>query len=239
METVLTSTPAKSLFIRYGDLLFKRRNLIFPIFMVVLFLSFRPGASPAGLAMAGLAMTATGQALRFAIIGFAYIKRGGLNKKVYAEALVTTGFFGACRNPLYIGNMLILEGLLIMHGNPAVLLIGSAFFLLTYQAIIATEEQYLRTKFPEAYSDYCRNVPRWWIRIARLPGLLDGMRFNWRKAVYKDYSTVGSWGTQVILLLAYRQYRFTGAVSPGWLYEVLLLWIVVLAIRVVKKTFPL
>ena len=62
----------------------------------------------------------SGLAVRGVVIGLAYIKRGGLNKKVYAANLVTEGMFSVCRNPLYVGNMLIYTGEFLMFGNPLV-----------------------------------------------------------------------------------------------------------------------
>ncbi|MET0155249.1 MAG: isoprenylcysteine carboxylmethyltransferase family protein [Rickettsiales bacterium] len=225
-------------FIAYGDLLFKRRNRIFPVFLICLFLAFKP-RGPESLLWVGLAVTVAGQILRMAVIGFAYIKRGGLNKKVYADTLVTGGFFGACRNPLYVGNVLILGGLLLMHGNPFVLTIGAAFFLTGYQAIVATEENFLRNKFDAKYREYCAGVPRWRIRFERLPQILRGMEFNWRKVVYNDYSTAAGWGTQALALCAYREYCASGRASVHWLYAMLGLASCTLLIRLVKKTFPL
>lgn len=235
MATTYLSNPQ---FIAYGDLLFKRRNAIFPIFMIGLLLAFQPNPNP-NLPLIGLSVTIAGQALRMAVIGFAYIKRGGMNKKVYADTLVTTGFFAACRNPLYVGNVLILGGLLLMHGNPDVLIIGGVFFLSAYWAIIATEENFLRNKFGEEYRAYCREVPRWWIRFDRLPNVFSSMAFNWRKVIYKDYSTVFSWGAQAIALFAYREYAATHQVSIQWLYALLGLASVTLMIRLVKKRVPL
>lgn len=235
MATTYRSNPQ---FIAYGDLLFKRRNAIFPIFLLCLFLAFPPLPHPQ-LPWIGLTITVCGQLLRMAVIGFAYIKRGGLNKKVYADTLVTSGFFEACRNPLYVGNVLILGGLLLMHGNPIVIFIGSIFFLSAYQAIIATEENFLRNKFGEEYTHYCTKVPRWWIRFERLPTVFRSMEFNWRKVIYKDYSTIFSWGAQAIALLAYREYSSTRHASISWLYALLLLGFVTLLIRLAKKRFPL
>ena len=221
-------------FIAYGDVLFKRRNAIFPIFLVCLFVAFTPNLNPV-LPLIGLVVTVSGQLLRMAVIGFAYIKRGGLNKKVYAESLVTTGFFAACRNPLYVGNVLILGGLLLMHGNPKVLVIGGVFFLTAYYAIIATEENFLRKKFAGDYIDYCNRVPRWWIQFQRLPAALRGMAFDWRKVVYKDYPTFFSWGTQAIALFAYREYTATQQVSSRWLYVWVGLGFFTLFVRFLKK----
>lgn len=228
-----------SRFIAYGDFLFKWRNLVFPLFLVSLFLAFPPDLSPPWLPWLGLALSLLGQCLRMAVIGFAYIKRGGLNKKVHADTLVTTGFFAACRNPLYVGNIVILGGLLLIHGNPWVIAIGSAFFLIGYQAIIATEENFLRNRFHHQYLAYCAHVPRWLIQCDALPAALKGMAFNWRKVIYKDYSTIGSWGTQAIALFAYRRYAAAGHVSMHWLYAAFALAALVLTVRIVKKAFPL
>ncbi|MET0155898.1 MAG: hypothetical protein ABW189_07350 [Rickettsiales bacterium] len=126
-----------------------------------------------------------------------------------------------------------------MHGTPFVLMIGASFFLAGYHAIIATEENFLRNKFGAQYQEYCANVPRWWIRIERLPQILRGMEFNWRKVIYKDYSTVASWGTQALALCAYREYFSSGRASIQWLYAMFGLASCTLLIRLVKKTFAL
>ena len=43
-------------------------------------------------------------------IGYEYIVRGGRQGKVYAEDLVQGGVFAHSRNPLYLGNLLIIVG---------------------------------------------------------------------------------------------------------------------------------
>src|SRR5678815_5444661 len=63
------------------------------------------------MALAGLLIALSGQVLRAVTIGLEYIIRGGRNRQVYAEKLVTGGMFAHCRNPLYVGNFLVLVGL--------------------------------------------------------------------------------------------------------------------------------
>jgi hypothetical protein len=48
--------------------------------------------------MIGLVVTITGQLIRGITIGLAYIIRGGKDRPVYAEDLVTEGMFNHCRN---------------------------------------------------------------------------------------------------------------------------------------------
>src|SRR5581483_667841 len=144
--------------------------------MVALFLGFRPVlwrgsmAADAWLDGLGLVVALTGQGLRAAVIGYAYIKRGGVNKRIHADQLVTEGLFAHARNPLYVGNLLILAGLFIIHNHPAVYMLGGLYFVSAYIAIVAAEERFLSDKFGGAYDDYCRRVPRW---LPDLRGLRD------------------------------------------------------------------
>lgn len=108
---------------RYGNFLFRARDAVFPLVLLVLLVAFRPEypfGSPLWdrrLDLVGLLVAAGGQALRAAVVGYAYIIRGGKNRQVYAEGLVTEGFFAHARNPLYVGNILILAGLFLIWNS--------------------------------------------------------------------------------------------------------------------------
>lgn len=200
---------ARSPLIAYGNFLFRRRNAVFPIFTIALLALFPPAPPPFGAAddwpidLAGVLLVLLGQVLRFAVIGYAYVKRGGLNRRVYAERLVTEGFFAHSRNPLYLGNLISLIGLFIIHSNPWVLAIGISFFLLAYVAIVAAEEAYLSPRFGPAYAAYCRAVPRWIPRFTGLSKSIEGMRFNWRRVIVKEYGTTFTLVATVLALFAY------------------------------------
>jgi protein-S-isoprenylcysteine O-methyltransferase Ste14 len=195
--------------IRYGNFLFKYRNAIFPLAMTAVLAVFRPtypgGSATADiwLDIAGMAIVLTGLGLRAAVIGLAYIKRGGVAKRIYAENLVTDGIFAHCRNPLYVGNLLILLGVFVIYNNPWVYLLGGGFFLVSYTAIVLAEEAFLRDKFAGAYDDYCRDVGRWWVEPRGLARTFSGMRFNWRRVIIKDYSTITTTAIMVLGLFAF------------------------------------
>ncbi len=197
----------------WGSFLFKYRNTVFPLFLAIIFIIFPPVLfggtleSDLRLDLVGVGLCILGQIVRGAVIGFVYIKRGGLNKKVYADTLVTRGIFGACRNPLYVGNLLAAAGILVVHNNPWVYLIGGLFTLASYQAIVLTEERFLRNKFGEEFEQYCREVSRWLPRPSKLRGATEGMTFQWGKVVTKDYSTCCTWVVIVSLLFMYEGYR--------------------------------
>jgi protein-S-isoprenylcysteine O-methyltransferase Ste14 len=207
--------------IAYGNFIFRRRNVVFPIMLVGLLLAFAPvlaGGDPladARLDLVGFLICAAGQLLRFTVVGLEYIKRGGLNKRIYAAKLVTGGMFAVCRNPLYLGNLIILAGLLVIHNNPWVYGLCGAFFLFTYWALVLAEERYLRGEFGAEYDAYCARVPRWLPKLAALPHVFRGMRFSWRRAIAKEYSSCVAWVVSALLVDAYEIVRVEG-VAGNW-----------------------
>lgn len=233
--------------IAYGNFLFKYRNGVFPLVLILLFDLNRPvlaggsWQSDLWLDVVGAAMTVLGLSIRFAVIGLAYIKRGGVNKRIYADNLVTEGIFAHCRNPLYVGNVLMLFGYLVMHNAPLVYLLGGGFTLISYVSIVAAEEHFLKGAFGTAYAAYCRDVPRWWIRLSGLGATLGSMTFNWRRVILKDYATAMFAIMIVSGLFAYDVWADIG--FPGaWPATIAAaaVWAVVViaatAVRVLKKT---
>lgn len=184
-------------FIAIGNFFFRYRNAVFPLVVAGLYAASVPPDSilgSNGLEIAEDVVAAVfvlaGLALRASVIGFAYIKRGGVNKQVYADKLVTEGMFHTCRNPLYAGNMLIVVGLFIVHGELLVFVAGTLFFWFVYVSIIAAEESYLAGKFGADYAAYCREVPRWVPDLRRWRHATSGMQFRLRRVLTKDYGTI-------------------------------------------------
>lgn len=228
-----------------GNYLFAARNAVFPLVMAGAILLFPPpytGAWHHALDVSdalGIALALAGQALRAAVIGYAYIVRGGKDKKVYADGLVTAGFFSVCRNPLYVGNLLIYAGVLCVLNNPLAYVLAGGFFVFAYVALVAAEETYLQGRFGEGYQRYCAQVNRWWPQWSRLPEALQGMRFNLGRVLVKDYSTAGAWLTLMILLKAYEAIRAAHGVldvhARAWLGAAIATGMLILAVRTAKK----
>ncbi len=201
--------PADSLLVRLGNVVFRVRDGLFPAVLVLLFVLTKP-EWPGNdqrlddiLDLVGVLVAMLGQALRVAVVGTVYVIRGGRNRKVYAEELVSGGFFAHCRNPLYVGNLLVLLGLFVIWNSPLAYLVAVPFFLVAYSAIVAAEENFLRGKFGEPFDEYCARVPRWIPRLRGLRASLAGMRFRWQRVVIKEYGSTASWMiTAALLLLA-------------------------------------
>ena len=230
--------------LRSGDFFFRWRNFVFPVVLGGLFLAFRPQpllgdpAADRWVDLAGLAVALAGQGFRVWVIGLAYIKRGGLNKQVYADRLVTGGMFAVCRNPLYVGNALILAGLLIVHHNAFVYLLGGLFFGFAYVAIVASEEGFLAAKFGPDYAAYCARVNRWLPDFRRLAEAHEDMTFNWRRPLLKDYGSAVAWMAAMIALFAWERELWSTAGLPAAPYLAALLALAAAAglVRWLKKS---
>jgi protein-S-isoprenylcysteine O-methyltransferase Ste14 len=196
--------------VKFGNFIFKYRNVIFPLFFVVLVVFTGPPQGSEKFAkyryLIGIAVAFTGQAIRAMTIGLAYIVRGGRDRKVYAKALVKDGIFSHCRNPLYLGNILIVLGLGIIAHSIPFYIIGIPFFLFMYLAIIMAEEDFLRGKFGEEYVEYCRNVNRFIPNMSGIGKTIGSMTFNWGRLIIKEYGTTYTWVICVILLILKNHY---------------------------------
>lgn len=183
--------------IRIGNFFFKYRNMVFPVFALIFFIPspalFTENAFGENYYLIpmipGLIIALGGQAVRGATIGLKYILRGGKNKKVYARDLVTDGIFHHCRNPLYVGNIMMLSGVALLS-NSWIALITVPLFCFIYQAIVMAEEHFLREKFGNGFVQYCQDVNRWWPSLKGLRQTFGSMRFNWKRYIVNEYNTI-------------------------------------------------
>lgn len=204
----------------FGRWLFRYRNRAFPCVLLGLFVGFRPHlfrdslSSDLWLDTAGMLLAIAGQWLRVMVVGYAYIKRGGLNKQVHADTLVTAGLFAHSRNPLYLGNLMILAGLFIIHNNPMVYLLGGVFFGAGYLAIIKTEENFLTAKFGDEYRSYCTRVNRWLPRWSGLGATMANLDFAWRRVLDKETASCIVWWLTGLGLLAWEARLSEAGLNP-------------------------
>ena len=187
-----------------GNFLFRYRNALFPFACVLLFLPGPdPFPDPLQATAVGAVIAALGQLIRAATIGLRYVVRGGRDRRVYAEDLVTEGIYSHTRNPMYVGNLLIMIGLAIASNSWVTIAVAVPLGCLMYASIVAAEEDYLQQRFGAAFRAYCRDVPRWWPRLAGLRATLTSMQFRWRRVVVKEYGTPFGWISVLILMALY------------------------------------
>ncbi len=229
--------------IQIGNFFFKYRNWIFIPLYLALFIpspELLAAEQRYWLIMIGLFITISGQMLRFATIGLAYINRGGKDKKVYASQLVTGGIFSHCRNPLYIGNILKLAGIGILSNSLLYVALFIPAFLFIYQAIVLAEENYLSSKFGQEFDAYCRSTNRWIPRFSGLVETFNSMDYRWQRPLVKENASVYVWlvGIVLILLLKYPELTGDNALLRNQLLMIVLplLTVIYLGIRYLKKS---
>jgi protein-S-isoprenylcysteine O-methyltransferase Ste14 len=92
---------------------------------------------------------------------------GRLWSGIYIEGrknkeLIREGPYSVTRNPLYLFSFLGAFGLGLSSCNVLVLALLVAGFAVYYPRLIRREERKLEGKFGQAYTEYCRHVPRFW-----------------------------------------------------------------------------
>jgi len=78
-----------------------------------------------------------------------------------SEHLVTTGAFSFTRNPIYLGNTLLMIGIGLITGIVWFLPLAIAAAFATQKLAIEREERHLEGRFGKRYRDYAKRVRRW------------------------------------------------------------------------------
>lgn len=214
----------KGVVLACGRFFFRARNVVFPLVLLLLIScdeprkAFGSWSGKAWVDALGVAIAFSGQALRALTIGLAYIRRGGLDGKVYAERLVQEGIFAHSRNPLYVGNFLGLAGYIIVFHGRLLYALGVPFFAFAYLAIVLNEEQFLGAKFGDEYEAYKRRVPRFLPRLRGLKATLAGAGFDWARVVRKEYGTTMTGATLLLGFLVWTRWQLGGReLGLAWL----------------------
>ena len=224
-----------------GNFLFRVREYIFPLTLPLMFI---PGPqlldNGVTVGLIGLAVCLIGQTIRGGTIGFKYIIRGGRNRRVYAEDLITDGIYGACRNPMYVGNVTIAAGVSIASNSWGCVIVTVAFFSVFYFAIVSAEENYLSQQFGDAYRQYCADVPRFIPNLAGIVTAFETTTFHWRRLLVKEYGTPMGWSLRWMLVLIWSLWRDDALelhpnVIPNLQIAVVVLVICYVIVRTLKK----
>ena len=119
------------------------------------------GVWAAALAMLGLLLAAAGLALDLAtILAFRHHRTTVLPHRG-ATSLITDGPFRYSRNPIYVGNTLVVAGAGLAFGVAWLLPAALAGALATQKLAISREEQHLALRFGKDWQDYAARTPRW------------------------------------------------------------------------------
>ncbi|MBI4525222.1 MAG: hypothetical protein HY695_15570 [Deltaproteobacteria bacterium] len=145
-----------------------------------------------------LCVSVSGLLVRALTIGFAAGRTSGRNtERQVADSLNTTGMYSIVRNPLYLGNFLMVLGVVIFLRIWWIPLLYMLLFTVYYERIIFAEEMFLRRKFGKSYLDWAARTPAFLPKLShwRSPAL----PFSWRKVLRREYH--GAFGVIMAMFL--------------------------------------
>lgn len=126
-----------------------------------------PGQTFLAVAIAGLGLTVMGLAVW-------QFYRGGTSVNPMAPeaatALVSRGIYRYSRNPMYLGDLLLLAAWTVQLGAPLDLAVLAGFVWYMNRFQIRPEEAALTRHFGDVYRHYCAQAPRWFAFRKLLPG---------------------------------------------------------------------
>jgi protein-S-isoprenylcysteine O-methyltransferase Ste14 len=77
------------------------------------------------------------------------------------DKLITDGLFKYSRNPMYLGFIIGLLGVIIILGNAQSLIILFFFIIISDQWYVKFEEKMMIIKFEQEYKNYMKTTRRW------------------------------------------------------------------------------
>jgi protein-S-isoprenylcysteine O-methyltransferase Ste14 len=215
-----------------GRVLFRCRDALVPLAIGTLVLLTRRGDFLAGSAINDLldaiggAVVATGLAIRLTVLATSGVRRSGVHRRIVAAILYEEGPYGWCRNPLYVGNALVLIGLAMIFDSRWMVFVALPIALLAIASLVAAEERELLRAHGERYRQYCARVPRF---VSRALPTLRGLQPDWRRALRKEHGTLFSAASTAILLIATERYARFGAIGPRLGPALLVAWLIAAA----------
>jgi protein-S-isoprenylcysteine O-methyltransferase Ste14 len=186
-----------------------------------------------------LVISFTGELVRILTIGFVPSGTSGRNTKAQrATMLNTTGIYSITRNPLYLGNYLMILGISLFSRSWEIVFINSILFFIFYVPIILTEENFLLGKFGNVYSEYVSKAPCFSPRFNLWTSAENN--WNWGMVIRREYSSIFSLALSFVFVAHMRLYVINKEMkfSMSWLVfgsVFLSMWVIVRILRLLKK----
>lgn len=109
----------------------------------------------------GAALIGSGLLSMFAAVAQMFRRRTTVVPRKTPRNLVQDGIFRLTRNPIYLGDALLLGGLALRWDAVLGLLLVPAFVALIQRRFILGEERTLREEFGDVFEQYAARVRRW------------------------------------------------------------------------------
>jgi len=129
-----------------------------------------------------------GLGVRCLTVGYVPWGTSGRNTKAqFAQSLNTTGMYSIVRNPLYLGNFIIVLGITLFIQVWWFALIVWIGFWLYYERITFAEEEFLRRKFGAQFTDWADKTPAFFPRFKNWNS--PNLSFSLKTVIKREFST--------------------------------------------------
>jgi protein-S-isoprenylcysteine O-methyltransferase Ste14 len=233
-------------FERQGNWLFRWRSylplLIVPLFLIALFDSAPLSRESAGWAVHCwetfcFVLSILGFAVRCLTVAFVPSGTSGRNtREQIASVLNTTGIYSVVRHPLYLGNLMIIFGLLLFIRVWWFAALGALLFWVYYERIAFAEEEFLRRKFGVLYLEWSERTPPFLPRFENWNR--PDLTFSLRKVLKREYSGFFALIASFTALNVLREivvHTHNPQIGLGWVLFFCTGLIVYLTLRTLKK----
>ena len=215
--------PVREEFQASGRWLFRHREFL-PVLLLlpVLWQAWRRAAASGEVTLAWpvacFVVSLLGLAFRAYTVGHAAPRSSGRDRdRFLAETLNTTGAYSLTRHPLYLSNVLMWMGPVLVAQSAWLVVVVALACWLFYERIILAEEEFLRQEFGATYLEWAGRTPaflpspRGWRRPAR--------PFNARAVLRREYSGFFQLSLVFVAINALQWRAATGrwALGPFWL----------------------
>jgi hypothetical protein len=177
------------------------------------------------------AVSILGMGFRGMAVGYAAPGTSGRNRATQiADHLNQTGPYSVVRHPLYVGNIVMTLGIVMLLRSPLAAICALLVYLWLYERIIAAEEGFLAEKYGNQYEEWAARTPflipnfAKWVRSDR--------KFSWKYAVRSEVYSLASISISFFALITIRDRVLTGK----WDVDKLWMWI---SIGAVLLYFPI
>jgi protein-S-isoprenylcysteine O-methyltransferase Ste14 len=176
-----------------GPFFFRWRGYLFLFLLPIILLSFIGFSYPIGShaidvlwEVGCFLISLLGLSVRVVTIGT--VPRGTSGRRTSkrkADVLNTTGMYSIVRHPLYLGNYLMALGASLFPRTWFLPIIVSLAFILHYERVIFSEEEYLESRFGDEFRAWATKVP---IIIPRFKDYQPPkLPFSWKVALGREF----------------------------------------------------
>ncbi|MCK5537607.1 MAG: DUF1295 domain-containing protein [Bacteroidales bacterium] len=228
-----------------GNFLFKYRGIL-PIIILVfgmLLYAYKQYVSVDFIEMATyyelicLVVTFIGLVVRIYTVGHTPKNTSGRNtESQVADELNTSGIYSIVRHPLYLGNFFMWLGLAMLTHDIWFVTTFVFVYWVYYERIMYAEEQFLRRKFGEVYTDWASQTPAFIPAVSNFRKSV--LNFSWKKVIKKEKN-----GITAVFTVFYL-FELIGRVVKGdniidlnsvWLYAFVISFVIYIILKILKN----